>query len=234
MVKIVLLTFLFASDWPSTFWYFCMSATRNQAVNFKVISNLTSLPFNMSASSNVQLLTMSLNAINSRISTLFNGSAPIRDEYPYKLCDFKPMFAEIFQDIIKEYDFWGHVDNDIVLGSLLDESFISDSLLANADIISSSSSMCNGPLQLYRNIPEVNFLYRQSKDLNLVVSTSKYYGFDENHGTLRSPHPRLIRRAHLKGKLRWNTTSLPKLDDRFYFRHGAKKGYIWSPRYAAV
>ena len=100
--------------------------------------------------------------------------------------------------------------------------------------MSSSNSMCNGPLQIYRNIPKVNNLYKESKDLELIVNTRKYHGFDENHGTLKNPFPKIIRRAVLKGKIRWNKTKKTKVDDRFYFRHGSEKGHIWSPRYSAV
>jgi hypothetical protein len=92
------------------------------------------------------------------------------------------MFAEIFSDIITPgYQFWGHIDvsspfksafflsinfyaymlyskNDMVLANLLNEDFLSPATVGFVDIVSSSHSMCNGPLQLYRNIPEVNSL----------------------------------------------------------------------------
>ena len=37
---------------------------------------------------------------------------------PYKLCDFKPAYGFIFGEYLKEYDYWGHCDIDIVWGDL--------------------------------------------------------------------------------------------------------------------
>jgi hypothetical protein len=34
-------------------------------------------------------------------------------ERPYKLCDFRPAFSEIFADELTGYDFWGHSDLDL-------------------------------------------------------------------------------------------------------------------------
>ncbi len=36
----------------------------------------------------------------------------------YKLCDFKPAYGYIFEEYIKEYEFWGHCDIDIILGKI--------------------------------------------------------------------------------------------------------------------
>merc|ERR1719498_32729 len=102
------------------------------------------------------------------------------------------MFGIIFDEIVKGFEFWGHVDNDMILSDLLSEEFIDPRLLDGSDVVSSSNSMCNGPLQIYRNSPNVNNLYKDSKDLQWVLSSQKYYGFDENHGTLKYPFPKII------------------------------------------
>jgi hypothetical protein len=39
-------------------------------------------------------------------------------ERPYKLCDFRPAFGEIFADELTGYDFWGHSDLDLVFGRI--------------------------------------------------------------------------------------------------------------------
>ena len=39
-------------------------------------------------------------------------------ERPYKLCDFRPAFGEIFSEELAGYDFWGHCDLDVVFGRI--------------------------------------------------------------------------------------------------------------------
>lgn len=39
---------------------------------------------------------------------------------PYKLCDFRPAFGEVFPDELAGYDFWGHCDLDVVFGRIRD------------------------------------------------------------------------------------------------------------------
>lgn len=38
---------------------------------------------------------------------------------PYKLCDFRPLFAEIFPDLIEDYGYWGWGDLDVIYGDVL-------------------------------------------------------------------------------------------------------------------
>ena len=39
-------------------------------------------------------------------------------ETPYKLCDYKPSYGFLFEEYIKEYDYWGHCDCDLIFGNL--------------------------------------------------------------------------------------------------------------------
>jgi hypothetical protein len=54
-------------------------------------------------------------------------------ESPYKLCDFRPAFGEIFRAELAGYDFWGHSDLDVVFGRIRDhlpvEAFEADKIL---------------------------------------------------------------------------------------------------------
>lgn len=97
---------------------------------------------------------------------------------PYKLCDYKPAYGEIFQDYIKDYDYWGHCDNDLIFGDI--RHFFPNELLDKYDRL-----LTRGHLTLYRNTKEVNSQYRklQGPDYKEVLSNSKGYGFDEWAGT---------------------------------------------------
>ena len=63
---------------------------------------------------------------------------------PYKICDFRPCFGDVFADLIKDFDYWGFCDVDVVLGKLSD--FYTDELLLKFDRISDS-----GHFSLFKN-----------------------------------------------------------------------------------
>lgn len=100
----------------------------------------------------------------------------IKIEYPYKLCDFKPAYGEIFVEYLQEYDFWGHCDLDIIWGDI--RRFITDDILSTYDKIG-----FQGHSTLYRNTYDNNRIYRVSieeiADYKTVFSSSEHYAFDE-------------------------------------------------------
>ena len=85
---------------------------------------------------------------------------------PYKLCDFKPMYGFIFEDYLKDYNFWGICDIDMIFGDL--SLFISDHIFDKYDKIYQL-----GHLTLYRNTREVNsrFMLKGYVDWKYVVAT---------------------------------------------------------------
>ena len=38
--------------------------------------------------------------------------------FPYKLCDFRACYGEIFQDLLSEYSYWGYCDIDLIFGDI--------------------------------------------------------------------------------------------------------------------
>lgn len=72
---------------------------------------------------------------------------------PYRLCNFKPAFGDIFRDYIKDFDFWGYCDNDIIWGNI--RNFLSDEILDNYNRIFEF-----GHLSLIRNLPKYNEYYK--------------------------------------------------------------------------
>lgn len=65
--------------------------------------------------------------LKTRIQNLYD--MPIKLNLPYKLCDFKVAYGEIFQDEIKDFDYWGYCDVDLIWGNL--RHFITDEVLMN-------------------------------------------------------------------------------------------------------
>lgn len=103
----------------------------------------------------------------------------------YKLCDFKPAYGYIFDDYIKEYDFWGYCDLDMIMGDL--GYFITDDLLKEYDKL-----FALGHLTLFRNNFENNTLFMKEVNGEFwykeVYSTEKNMIFDENYHNKKNIH----------------------------------------------
>jgi len=98
-------------------------------------------------------------------------------ERPYKLCDFRPAFGEVFRDELAGYDFWGHCDLDVVFGRIRDhlppEAFDADKILIQ------------GNFALYRNTAEAAAWFRHEIDgisYREVLTTPDAMHFDEMAG----------------------------------------------------
>ena len=78
---------------------------------------------------------------------------PVALYSPYKLCDFKPSYGEVFEDYLNDYDYWGHCDVDLIWGDI--RKFVTDELLEKYVRIFS-----RGHCTIYRNSSEVNAMYR--------------------------------------------------------------------------
>jgi hypothetical protein len=102
------------------------------------------------ASPNVAVHMCSFDHLAKRIQSFFDFEISL--ERPYKLCDFRPAFGEIFAEELAGFDFWGHNDLDLVFGQIRDHlpaaAFRADKILFN------------GNFSLYRNTAETAGLYR--------------------------------------------------------------------------
>jgi hypothetical protein len=125
--------------------------------------------------SNVKFIKMTLRDIEELIYNKLKLRPNITRGY--KLCDFKPAYGIIFKDYLKEYDFWGHTDLDMVLGDI--RKFITSNVLENYDIVSADERRLCGPFTLFRNCKKINELYQEHKDYEIIFGSNKHYAFDE-------------------------------------------------------
>lgn len=116
-----------------------------------------------------------LEQLKFRISQVVNFQVNL--SYPYKLCDYKPAYGEIFNDIIKEYHYWGYCDLDIIFGN-------SQVIIDEVERSFPDRIFETGHLSFFRNTPENNSLYRKgsSIDFKYIFRNTKYCLFDEWHG----------------------------------------------------
>lgn len=99
-------------------------------------------------------------------------------KFPYKLCDFKPLYGEIFSDYLKDYTFWGYCDLDMIFGRISD--FITPDILNGFDIITAKPAGLAGNFTLYKNEVHINSLFRQSDSWTKILSNWwRMYSFSE-------------------------------------------------------
>lgn len=111
--------------------------------------------------SNVKVLYTDWNSFRNRVQSVFDF--PISLDKPFKVCDFRPAFGEIFGKELSSYDFWGHTDcSDTIYGDL--RAFLTEEKLKEAEKV-----MFLGHFTLYRNKKEINNRYK------LQIKTSLTY-----------------------------------------------------------
>lgn len=75
-----------------------------------------------------------------------------------KVWDFRSALGLLYAEEIEEYDFWGHMDFDVVFGDV--DAFLPNSVLPKLDVYSSHNEYVCGCFSLYRNTEAVNNLFK--------------------------------------------------------------------------
>jgi hypothetical protein len=133
----------------------------------------TDLKINNPLPSNVEIIPFTKEYLEELI--LRNTGIKANLDRFYKICDFKPVFGEIFKDYIQT-PFWGHTDIDLVYGDL--DKFLTP-ILDDYDIFSFRREYHTGSFAIYRNTPEVNGLYRKINNYKETLSHPLHFAFDE-------------------------------------------------------
>lgn len=156
---------------PDYFPAWKMSAASNPTVDFLFFTDIASL----NSEGNLHVFHMSFGDFREMVQKKFDF--PISLERPYKLCDYKPTYGYVLQEYLKDYDFWGHCDIDLIFGNI--RNFITEEILSSHDKI-----LELGHFTLYRNTPAVNEHFMQCKgygdyDYKKTFTTDDSLFFDE-------------------------------------------------------
>ena len=158
---------------PSYFPLWLSSCKYNPTVNWIIYTDCED---SYDYPANIEVVYCTFLDVAKRIQSHFDFKIELNN--PYKLCDFKPTYGEVFQDDVKNFDFWGYCDIDLVFGDI--RKFIHKSILSNYDRV-----LAHGHFSLFKNNKMVNAIYRSSiaEDLpyKRIFTNSKHFGFDE-HG----------------------------------------------------
>lgn len=151
---------------PNYFKIWLKSVESNPTIDFLLFLDDKSI---YDYPSNVKIVYMQFDNLIEYIQEKFDFEISLKE--PYKLCDFKPAYGYIFQDYLKDYDFWGFCDFDIICGNL--RRFLNDEVLENDKILDL------GHLSLQKNDPKLNLAFKQNDYYKIVFSQNYNFVFDE-------------------------------------------------------
>ena len=155
---------------PEYFKLWLKSCACNPTVDFLIY---TDCAYEQTLPVNVSIRKTKLEEIKKRTEELVGFTVSL--EKPYRLCDFRPLFGELFKEDLKQYDFWGYCDLDMILGDI--RKYITDDLLDQYDKINRW-----GHLSFHRNTEECNKRYRLDSvrySYKEVLTHTRDFGFDE-------------------------------------------------------
>lgn len=110
--------------------------------------------------------------------------APVCVNGGYRLCDFKPMYGQVFEDLISNYDYWGFGDCDLVYGKAFNDFLKRTVETDKYDVISMQAEYLSGATCFLRNNERMRMLYRKARDWESVCAWngSRILNFDECGG----------------------------------------------------
>lgn len=98
-------------------------------------------------------------------------------EKPYKMCDIKPMYGHWFSEFIKDFEYWGHCDIDLIWGDI--RRHLDEEISQGFDVIKGQPDRVSGHCAIFRNDKAINKLYQQSNDYPKILAEAEYCSFDE-------------------------------------------------------
>lgn len=173
MSKKIKLIVCYFGKLPEYFPLWLRSCERNFNIDFLVYSD-QSIPSWLPK--NVDFVRVEFGDIRERFQNQLNFKISL-DNY-YKLCDFKPLFGLAFQEELKDYEYWGHCDIDLIWGNL--EKYLAEKLTEKYDRIGPA-----GHFSIYRNTEVVNNSFSLNGgtfDYKDVFSNPENFAFDEMTG----------------------------------------------------
>ena len=172
MEKIAVLS-VYYGTLPAYYRLWLRSCEYNPTIDFYLVTDISvgNLP------KNVKIIPLSFQEFH--ILTEKKLGISVSMDAPYKICDYRPMFGQIFSDYLEEYDYWANCDMDMIYGDL--RAYFNKYKLKEYDRF-----LHLGHLSLYRNTAECNQFYKlpgsKCGSWKEVVSTSKNCLFDEWSG----------------------------------------------------
>lgn len=174
-MKRIALIIPYFGNFKNYFPLFLVSCKNNPSVDWIVFTDdRAEYPYPQ----NVKVIYTTFEKIEERIQKHFDFHVLL--DKPYKLCDYRPAYGEIFSNELRGYDFWGYCDIDLIFGNI--RKFLDEEILEKF-----SKIFTRGHFSLYKNEPDINSFYRNVDDsfLRKVFTSERPFNFDEWGGISR-------------------------------------------------
>ncbi len=131
---------------PNYFEYWQKSAGANSDIDFYIPTNIDTS--RCRKYDNIHYLPMTDQDFWDKIQSVLDF--PISHDY-YKTGEYRILFGIIFKDIIREYDYWGYTELDMIYGDIL--KFVLPYLENGAEVIGQTA-----PFRLIKNVEKLNLM----------------------------------------------------------------------------
>ncbi|MDX1530403.1 MAG: DUF6625 family protein [Rhodothermales bacterium] len=160
---------------PAYVRLFLASCRTNPSIDFLFVSDAEPPP---DLPGNVQWYGCSLEELGHRISDRLGFEVQLPNGR--KLCEFKPTWGAVFEDLLAPFDFWGLCDIDVILGDL--RRFLTAERLERTDLLSFGGPWwLSGAIQVYRNSSALRRLYARAPGHRAIMQDpTRYWWFDES------------------------------------------------------
>ncbi len=190
MKKKILLIAVYLGKQPRWMDAYLRSCEKNPDVNWLLMVDWKELP---KAPKNVEIRSVTKESLEEMLKKKMGMNLSI--PHAHKICDYKVLYGKLFSDDVKNYDFWGFTDIDVIYGNI--RKFITDEILQNHDVITASKYFCLGHFTLIRNKKIFNELYKNNRYHRDIFMDKDHIAFDEFGLT------EIVMRMDLNGGVRW-------------------------------
>ena len=209
---------------PQFFSFFLLTAKRNKNIDFLIYTDQKVDQFVLLNARNIEFVRLSFDDFRDKVQSKFDFKISLKT--PYKLCDYKVAYGFIFEEELKEYDYWGFCDTDVLLWDIyqfLEEHSFFTSDYARYGLL--------GHLQIFKNEKEVNRIFMSGKgshyrlDYHNVFTSEQNFIFDEAKGIQR-----LFERSNFK-QLQdkyFDDIDISHFSFREYGESEPRRYYFWS------
>lgn len=168
----IILLIPYFGKWPAWFDYFLITCRFNASIKWLFF---TDCPVPENAPSNVSFQSISFEDYKKKVSSKLEIN--FNPDNPYKLCDLKPVLGFIHEEEVKDYDFWGFSDIDLVYGDL--RNYYTPERLSKFDLYSTHERRISGHFCLMRNNKKMREAFRLMKSWQVRMADNTHHALDE-------------------------------------------------------
>ncbi len=221
----ILILMPYFGRWPEWSELFFRSCGFNSSIEWLF---LTDCPVPADAPKNVRFVKISFADFCRDACAKLGLKSPITN--PYKLCDLRLAFGELFEKEISGYDYFGYGDVDVLFGDL--RRFLTPEVLSH-DVVSFHDFGLSGFFCLYRNTAEIRGAYKKLGTFEGLMAKPEYARGDEEGILPLLPKERVYLREYYCSPfplIKWKDGSFegPK---EWYWREGSVRNSFDAEEY---